>query len=129
MYGGVGCLGTPVVRTDAAAVRRSLCTSHGFFPPSFSESIPCFQIWSTGKTWWQVPPVTNVVLHGALRPGVTGLTQVRQGYDNSIEDVRRKVGFDAAYAMQLSTLRGWLVADLSIMFATVRIMITGRGAQ
>ena len=64
-----------------------------------------------------------------LRPGVTGITQVRQGYDNSIDDVRRKVAFDAAYAMQLSTLRGWLVADLSIMFATVRIMITGRGAK
>jgi lipopolysaccharide/colanic/teichoic acid biosynthesis glycosyltransferase len=64
-----------------------------------------------------------------LRPGVTGMTQVRQGYDNSIEDVRRKVAYDAAYAMQLSTLRGWFVADISIMVATVRIMITGRGAQ
>ena len=64
-----------------------------------------------------------------LRPGVTGMTQVRQGYDNSIEDVRRKVAYDAAYAMQLATLRGWLVADLSIMLATVRTMITGRGAQ
>lgn len=64
-----------------------------------------------------------------LRPGVTGMTQVRQGYDNSIEDVRRKVAYDAAYAMQLSTLRGWFMADLSIMFATIRTMITGRGAQ
>ncbi len=64
-----------------------------------------------------------------LRPGVTGLTQVRQGYDNSIEDVRRKVAYDAAYAMQLSTLRGWFVTDLTIMFATLRTMITGRGAQ
>lgn len=64
-----------------------------------------------------------------LRPGVTGMTQVRQGYDNSIEDVRRKVAYDAAYAMQLATIPGWFLADLSIMFATVRIMITGRGAQ
>jgi len=48
MYGGLGCLGTPIVRTDAAA------------------------IWATGKTWWLVPPVANVVLKGALRPGVTG---------------------------------------------------------
>ncbi|BFZ57190.1 mitochondrial Homoaconitase [Savitreella phatthalungensis] len=48
MYGGVGCLGTPVVRTDAAA------------------------IWATGKTWWQVPPVAQVVLTGVLPPGVTG---------------------------------------------------------
>ena len=48
MYGGLGCLGTPVVRTDAAA------------------------IWATGRTWWQVPPVAKVELIGKLRPGVTG---------------------------------------------------------
>ncbi len=48
MYGGLGCLGTPVVRTDAAA------------------------IWATGRTWWQVPPVARVELKGKLLPGVTG---------------------------------------------------------
>ncbi|MCF7808243.1 MAG: homoaconitase [Candidatus Marinimicrobia bacterium] len=48
MYGGLGALGTPVVRTDAAAV------------------------WATGKIWWQVPPVVRVYLHGRLRPGVSG---------------------------------------------------------
>lgn len=48
MYGGVGCVGTPIVRTDAAA------------------------IWATGKTWWQVPRMVNVELRGTLRPGVTG---------------------------------------------------------
>ncbi len=48
MYGGLGCLGTPVVRTDAAA------------------------IWATGQTWWQIPPVTKVVLTGRLKPGATG---------------------------------------------------------
>ena len=48
MYGGLGCLGTPIVRTDAAA------------------------IWSTGRTWWQVPPVAKVELRGKMRPGVTG---------------------------------------------------------
>lgn len=48
MYGGLGCLGTPIVRTDAAA------------------------IWATGRTWWQVPPVARVELRGRLRAGVTG---------------------------------------------------------
>ncbi|KAG7411130.1 Homoaconitase [Fusarium oxysporum f. sp. rapae] len=48
MYGGVGCLGTAVVRTDAAA------------------------IWATGRTWWQVPPVAKVTFTGILPPGVTG---------------------------------------------------------
>ncbi|KAL8403733.1 hypothetical protein RB594_008838 [Gaeumannomyces avenae] len=48
MYGGVGCLGTPMVRTDAAS------------------------IWATGKTWWQIPPIAKVILIGILPPGVTG---------------------------------------------------------
>jgi len=48
MYGGVGCLGTPVVRTDAAS------------------------IWATGRTWWQIPPIAKVTLTGLLPDGVTG---------------------------------------------------------
>lgn len=62
-----------------------------------------------------------------LRPGVTGLTQVVQGYDNSVEDVRRKVGFDAAYAMRLSSFGSWLMSDLTIMLRTLSVMVTGRG--
>ncbi len=48
MYGGIGCLGTPIVRTDAAA------------------------IWATTRTWWQVPPIAKVELKGKLHKGVTG---------------------------------------------------------
>ncbi len=48
LYGALCCLGTPVVRTDAAS------------------------IWATGVTWWQCPPVARVVLKGKLQPGVVG---------------------------------------------------------
>src|SRR5436190_1959717 len=48
LYGAMGALGTPVVRTDAAS------------------------IWATGVTWWQVPKVARVMLKGSLSPGVTG---------------------------------------------------------
>lgn len=48
MYGGIGCLGTPVVRTDAAS------------------------IWATGRTWWQIPPIAKVTFTGTLPKGVTG---------------------------------------------------------
>ena len=48
LYGAMGALGTPVVRTDAAA------------------------IWATGRTWWQVPDVVRVELKGRLKPGVVG---------------------------------------------------------
>ena len=47
-YGGLGSLGTPIVRTDAAA------------------------IWATGQTWWQIPPVAQVELKGQLPQGVSG---------------------------------------------------------
>ncbi|MCP4589276.1 MAG: homoaconitase [bacterium] len=48
IYGAAAALGTPVVRTDAAA------------------------IWATGETWWQVPDVVKVELRGRLAPGVVG---------------------------------------------------------
>ena len=48
MYGALGAIGTPVVRTDAAA------------------------IWATGEFWWQIPRTIQVVLEGRLSPGVTG---------------------------------------------------------
>ncbi|MFO1081042.1 MAG: sugar transferase [Reyranellaceae bacterium] len=62
-----------------------------------------------------------------VRPGISGLAQVNQGYDTSIEDVRNKVLHDHAYAMRLRTLGGWLRADLSIIWRTGLVMITGRG--
>lgn len=62
-----------------------------------------------------------------LRPGITGLAQVRQGYDTCIDDVRRKVGFDHAYAMRLAGLGAWFLADMSIMLKTFTVMVTGRG--
>ncbi|MCP5052945.1 MAG: homoaconitase [bacterium] len=48
MYGAMGALGTPVVRTDAAV------------------------IWATGTFWWQVPRTIEVALEGALPKGSTG---------------------------------------------------------
>ena len=48
MYGGIGGIGTPIVRTDGAA------------------------LWATGQTWWQVPRMVKVELRGKLAPGVTG---------------------------------------------------------
>ncbi|MBI4881767.1 MAG: homoaconitase [Planctomycetes bacterium] len=48
MYGALAAAGTPVVRTDAAA------------------------IWATGEFWWQVPRTVAVVLEGALPEGASG---------------------------------------------------------
>lgn len=64
--------------------------------------------------------------YGVL-PGITGLAQVNQGYDSSIEDVRRKVGFDHSYALSLSSFNSWISMDISIMSKTLVVMINGRG--
>jgi len=48
MYGALGAIGTPIVRTDAAAV------------------------WATGEFWWQVPRSIQVVLEGTLPKGASG---------------------------------------------------------
>src|SRR5450755_2871374 len=47
-YGALGAIGTPIVRTDAAAV------------------------WATGEFWWQIPRSIQVVLEGKLPEGATG---------------------------------------------------------
>ncbi len=62
-----------------------------------------------------------------LRPGITGLAQVNQGYDTNLDDVRRKVTFDHAYAMRLASPLSWLRSDFGIMAKTFTVMAMGRG--
>lgn len=62
-----------------------------------------------------------------LKPGITGLAQVNQGYDASIEDVRSKVSYDHAYAMRLMDPLDWIKTDLWIILRTFTTMILGRG--
>ncbi len=62
-----------------------------------------------------------------VRPGITGLAQVRQGYDSSIEDVRSKVSYDHAYALSLSRLSQWLRMELEIVYQTVKVVVSARG--
>ncbi|EHK8985392.1 sugar transferase [Vibrio vulnificus] len=64
--------------------------------------------------------------YGVL-PGITGLAQINQGYDTSIEDVRRKVGFDHSYALSLSSFSNWLQTDIAIIVKTIIVMVDGRG--
>ena len=62
-----------------------------------------------------------------LRPGITGLAQVYQGYDTCIEDVRSKVAYDHSYALSLGSVPGWLATDMRILFLTLWVMMRGRG--
>lgn len=62
-----------------------------------------------------------------LRPGITGLAQINQQYDSTIEDVRNKVMYDHAYAMHLATWLSWVSTDVSIILRTFRVMIFAEG--
>lgn len=62
-----------------------------------------------------------------VRPGITGLAQVNQGYDETLEDVRNKLRWDHAYALLVSNLRSWAATDAAIAWATLSVMVNGRG--
>jgi lipopolysaccharide/colanic/teichoic acid biosynthesis glycosyltransferase len=58
------------------------------------------------------------------KPGITGLAQVELGYTNTDEGLRDKLRHDLEYIGRLS-----LVTDLKILFRTVFVVLTGRGAH
>ena len=57
-----------------------------------------------------------------VRPGITGWAQINQGYDSSIDDVRRKVDYDLEYIRRQSALE-----DVRIMVRTPAVMLGQRG--
>ena len=58
-----------------------------------------------------------------LKPGLTGVAQIVNGYDNNIESFRRKVAFDLLY-LRNCCLRN----DLKILLRTIRVVLSGSGA-
>jgi homoaconitate hydratase len=91
MYGGLGCLGTPIVRTDAAA------------------------IWATGRTWWQVPPIAKVILKNKLNPGVTGKDVIVSlcGYYNNDEVLNHVIEFTGDGVKFLSVDERLAIANMT----------------
>ena len=91
MYGALNALGTPVVRTDAAA------------------------IWAAGETWWQVPPQVKVRLDGALSPGATGkdVIIVLCGAFNNDEVLNCAVEFRGEGVASLTMEQRMTIANMS----------------
>ena len=69
----------------------------------------------------QIPNYLNRL---GLKPGVTGVAQVLNGYDNDIESFRRKVAYDLVYLQNCC-----LWNDLKILMRTIWVVISGHGAQ
>jgi sugar transferase (PEP-CTERM system associated) len=60
----------------------------------------------------------------AVKPGLTGWAQVKYRYGSSIEDATEKLRYDLYYVKHLS-----VVFDLTIVFDTVKVILSGKGAQ
>jgi len=58
-----------------------------------------------------------------VKPGLTGLAQVKNGYDTSIASVAQKVEMDLEYIQNWS-----LWVDIKILLKTVVVVITGKGS-
>ena len=59
-----------------------------------------------------------------VKPGLTGLAQVSAGYDDSISSVVKKVKSDIEYIDNWSL---WM--DIKIILKTVKVVLTGKGAN
>ena len=91
MYGALGAIGTPIVRTDAAAV------------------------WATGEFWWQIPRSIQVVLEGKLQPGVTGKDVIISlcGLYNHDEVLNAAVEFSGPGVASLSMDARFSISNMS----------------
>jgi len=91
MYGALGAIGTPIVRTDAAAV------------------------WATGEFWWQIPRTIQVVLEGKLPEGTTGkdLIIALCGLYNHDEALNAAVEFSGPGVASLSMDARFTVSNMS----------------
>src|SRR5271166_2950898 len=97
MYGALGAIGTPVVRTDAAA------------------------IWATGELWWQIPRTVQVVLEGRLAPGATGKDVIVTlcGLYNQEEVLNAAVEFTGPGVASLSMDARLSIANMSTEWGTL----------
>ena len=59
-----------------------------------------------------------------VKPGITGLAQVWHKYDETIEDVKKKIKYDLLYIKKMC-----LMVDLRILANTIIVVLTGRGAR
>ncbi|MCK5215242.1 MAG: exopolysaccharide biosynthesis polyprenyl glycosylphosphotransferase [Candidatus Omnitrophica bacterium] len=60
----------------------------------------------------------------AVKPGITGLAQVWHKYDETIEDVKKKIKYDLLYIKKVC-----LWTDIRIVIRTFRVVFTGEGAR
>lgn len=68
--------------------------------------------------------VPNYLDRLQLKPGLTGVAQIVNGYDNNVDSFKRKVAYDLLYLKNCCILN-----DLKILLRTVAVVLTGKGAM
>jgi len=63
-------------------------------------------------------------LRHLLKPGITGWAQIKYPYGSSVKDAQEKLQFDLYYTKSLS-----LSFDLAILFSTIKVVLSTRGAK
>ena len=59
----------------------------------------------------------------SVKPGITGLAQVESGYTSTLEQMKDKLFYDLKYIKDISP-----VEETKILFKTVAVVVTGKGA-
>jgi lipopolysaccharide/colanic/teichoic acid biosynthesis glycosyltransferase len=59
-----------------------------------------------------------------VKPGMTGLAQVHYRYDQTVDDVKKKLRFDLLYVRHMC-----LMLDVKILAWTLMVVFTGRGIR
>lgn len=59
-----------------------------------------------------------------IKPGATGWAQINRGYNATIEDHKKKLAYDLFYIKNVS-----IGLDIYILFATLKILLLGRGGR
>jgi sugar transferase (PEP-CTERM system associated) len=60
----------------------------------------------------------------SVKPGLTGLAQIKYSYGSTVEDAVEKLRYDLYYVKRMG-----LLMDLSIIFETVKVVLFGKGAK
>ena len=60
----------------------------------------------------------------AVKPGITGLAQVWHKYDETVQDVKKKVKYDLLYIREMC-----LMVDIRILLRTLIVAACGKGAR
>jgi lipopolysaccharide/colanic/teichoic acid biosynthesis glycosyltransferase len=67
--------------------------------------------------------VPEVTMRLVVKPGITGLAQVENGYTKTLDEMKRRLFYDLKYIADLSIMQ-----EIKILLKTAYVVVTGKGA-